>query len=44
MADLFETASHSLGYALSLPERTIRALVVILGGLIYETLVAGGHR
>jgi len=36
MTDYQEEAGLSLGFALSLPERTIRALACLIGGLIYE--------
>ena len=40
MTDLYENTGPSLGYVLSLPERTIRVLAVIFGGLIYEVTEA----
>ena len=36
MTDFQETTGFRLGFVLSLPERTIRALACIIGGLIYE--------
>jgi len=37
MISFLETARTNLGYALSLPERTLRAVAAAGGGLIYET-------
>jgi hypothetical protein len=36
MADLHEKANMSMGFVLSLPERTIRTLAALIGGVIYE--------
>jgi hypothetical protein len=36
MTDFQEKTGFSLGFGLSLPERTIRALAALVGGLIYE--------
>ena len=36
MTDFQEKTGLSLGFVLSLPERTIRALACLIGGLIYE--------
>jgi hypothetical protein len=38
MADIQGKSSLRIGYFLSLPERTIRVLAALVGGLIYETL------
>ncbi len=36
MPCFLETAGRRLGYAISLPERTIRAFAASAGGLVYE--------
>jgi len=36
MTHILETARGKLGYTLSLPERTLRAIAAGLGGLLYE--------
>ncbi|GAJ06265.1 unnamed protein product, partial [marine sediment metagenome] len=37
MPRFLETAGRRLGYAISLPERTIRAFAASAGGLVYES-------